>query len=558
MASVTSRSGLLDSLFESANHTTMFAPLRLITLLALATMAPGVTAQLSPDPRPAYPPDGQRLRVLADRLSLQIGYASRYNWPELAQATLYEEIVSQEFNIATPENSMKWEFIEPVQNQFDFTDMDRLRSFADTHGMALHGHPLLWYRQNPLWAQSLPAEQVKSAMQGHIEAVVQRYQGRVEVWDVVNEGLADDGESLRPNLFLDALGPSYIDQAFQQACLSDPHASLLYNDYDVGWLTPKSDAMLDLVTELQQREVPIDGVGFQMHIDHTFEHFEGFSSNMQRFADRDLDIYLTELDVAVLEQPEQYPEQADVYANIVQRCLMQPRCQAVQIWGVDDFHSWRPFFDPLLFDDDFHVKPAYFGIQRALQTQPIHPEHCDVGDSVVESGTVYPGQNSIQCTDVPLGAEYNSVLIRYRNPGVDTPAMTIKAGELLLATVALPPTISTDEGDYVTVDVPLEAVKSSQNLLLSFSGNTQSIGIDALLFTEPDGIAQSAATNRATGVNRPNRASRERDCLANRDAEGTNGGTTGTADSGGGGGFGAPSWLLMSCLLLPLYRRKYV
>jgi endo-1,4-beta-xylanase len=60
---------------------------------------------------------------------------------------------------------------------------------------------------------------------------------------VVNEALNEDG-TLRPTIWLNALGPGYIADAFRWAHQADPHARLYYNDYNLESIGPKSDAAL--------------------------------------------------------------------------------------------------------------------------------------------------------------------------------------------------------------------------------------------------------------------------------------------------------------------------
>lgn len=45
----------------------------------------------------------------------------------------------------------------------------------------------------------------------------------------------------------------------------DPNVDLYYNDYGADEVNEKSDAVYDLVKGLLEREVPIDGVGLQLH-----------------------------------------------------------------------------------------------------------------------------------------------------------------------------------------------------------------------------------------------------------------------------------------------------
>ncbi len=308
---------------------------------------------------------GSRLRDLAEQRGLLLGYASMLRVPTLADNQLYEDIARQEFNIVTPENSMKWGWIQPLRGQFDFEDADYLADFARDNGMVYHGHPLIWYTQLPGWLLALPPESLESEMLRHIDAVVGHFAGRVQIWDVVNEALEDDGR-LRDSIWHEAMGTAYIDKAFQRARQNDPNATLIYNDYDVAWKNPKSDAMYRLLADALNRGVPIDGVGFQMHLRADFDQYQSVIDNLQRFANLGLDIMITEFDVA-MDDASQQDKQAEVYRRILQICIEQPACNTVQAWGFTDRYSWRHGQRPLLFDESYQAKPAYYAWQEVLR-----------------------------------------------------------------------------------------------------------------------------------------------------------------------------------------------
>jgi len=63
--------------------------------------------------------------------------------------------------------------------------------------------------------------------------------------------------------------------------------------------------------------------------------------------------------------------QKSVYHSIVALCVAEPRCHAVTFWGFTDAHSWIDAQfgadDPLLFDDQYAAKPAFFGVLDALR-----------------------------------------------------------------------------------------------------------------------------------------------------------------------------------------------
>lgn len=530
------------------NPSTAPAPWRRATIaLALAAAASGVAAQDVPAPpagRAVWPiDDGPPLRALAERHGIGIGHAMRYDWVSLDEREAYEDIVAREFGLVTPESSMKWDPLHPEIDEYDFTDLDRLNAFASEHDIALHGHPLVWYRLNPEWVDELPAGELADAMVSHIETVMGRWPGRYPVWDVVNEAVEDDGDGLRDNPFLEAMGPRYLDIAFAAARAADPGATLLYNDYDIGWPNEKNAAAFALLDELAERDVPVDGVGFQMHLDLDFAHAEGFSRTMQDAADRGLEVYITEFDVTVRGVAD-FDAQGQLYEDILERCLMQPACRAFQVWGLDDVHSFRPQFRPLPFDEDFRAKPAFFAMRRALETEPVHPELCALDGASVVSGAIVPAPaaggatdgtvNGVatdavataRCDGVRLGPGYAGLVVRYSNAGSADGRLDVRVagtGEPV-AGVALPPTSDTGDGAFATLRVPtLSMPVGAATLELELAGAS----LDALLFDAPAGPVVagfgSGLTGEGTGV--PGGAGTVRAAIGGGGAlEGTSGG----------------------------------
>jgi endo-1,4-beta-xylanase len=245
--------------------------------------------------------------------------------------------------------------------------------FAKDNNMAVHGHTLIWHRQNPRWLLKgdWSRDELIAIMKDHIDTVVGHFAGDVLVWDVVNEAFEEDG-SYRDTFWHRIIGPEYIDLAFERARAADPEAKLIYNDYNVGWMNRKSDAVYEMVADMAGRGVPIDGVGFQMHLTESGVNAQSLADNMQRFADLGLEIYITEMDVRIPENPSEQDleNQARIYGEVLNRCLAQPACKALQVWGISDKDSWvMDTFPgtavPLLFDDNYEAKPAY----EALKTE---------------------------------------------------------------------------------------------------------------------------------------------------------------------------------------------
>jgi endo-1,4-beta-xylanase len=312
------------------------------------------------------------LREAADARGFWIGPAVSYN--PLINNPTYGEVLSREFNILTPENAMKWSPIHPQQHQYNFTQADTIADFAWTQGMPVHGHTLVWHSSLPAWLVNgeFDRDQMLEILADHIYTLGGRYSGYVAMWDVINEGVNVDG-TLRDTIWRERIGDDYLDWAFWFARDADPYALLLYNDWGAEGINAKSTGIYNLVTDMMARGVPIDGIGFQMHITTTGINYQSFAQNLQRFADLGLLLFVTEMDVRI-QLPvtdAKLQAQANVYRNVLDVCLQQPSCWALQTWGFTDAHSWIPGFYPgfgaaLPFDENYDPKPAYWALLDGL------------------------------------------------------------------------------------------------------------------------------------------------------------------------------------------------
>jgi endo-1,4-beta-xylanase len=333
-------------------------------------------------PAQAATPTGQRLKTLAAAANVLIGYASVDGFDTMGDSAMYRQTAIEEFNILTPENALKWDATEPQQNSFTFDRANTHINFAIANNMVPHGHTLVWHSQLPGWitGRSWTSADLTAVMNNHIDRVVGQYAGRIKVWDVVNEAFNDDGTP-RQSIFQTTIGQSvpgsgYIEQAFRRARAADPTAVLVYNDFNIEATNAKSDAVFRMIQDFRARGVPIDGVGLQMHLTSGGISTSSLRSNMQRFANLGVGIYITEMDVR-LNTPATATDlnttQPTIYRNVVGECLLQSACRAIQIWGFTDAHSWVPgfFTNPpqgaaLIFDASYNAKPAYFAVQERL------------------------------------------------------------------------------------------------------------------------------------------------------------------------------------------------
>jgi endo-1,4-beta-xylanase len=288
----------------------------------------------------------------------------------------YAATAAYEFSYVTPEFEMKWGQIERVRGQRVYGPADAIVAFAEGHGLRVKGHALVWHGDSPAWLDNLTSDEARAALEDHIRTTVTRYRGRLLAWDVVNEAVADDHSGLRDTVYLRKLGSDYIASAFQLAHDTDPGALLFYNDYGGEGLSRKADDIYDLVRGLLGRGVPVSGVGLQMHLDaRSRPPAEDIARNMRRLADLGLLVNISEMDVQIAKLPGDLPtrleEQRLIYHDVVATCRAEPRCHAVTFWGFTDAHSWIDSFfgpdDPLLFDEAYRPKPAFYGVLDALR-----------------------------------------------------------------------------------------------------------------------------------------------------------------------------------------------
>jgi len=192
-------------------------------------------------------------------------------------------------------------------------------------------------------------------------------------WDVVNEAVADcPGPrpcGLRDTIWLQKIGPQYIEMAFRFAREADPSAKLYYNDYGTesgdSSALAKRDGMLLLMAGLLAHGVPIDGVGLQFHVGLGAPPGAYLADLFQRIAALNLDVAVTELDVGLDSGAGAMPalqQQALVYRDVLDACLNQARCHTFVVWGFTDAASWRAAQAPCIFDAKLRPKPAYMAL----------------------------------------------------------------------------------------------------------------------------------------------------------------------------------------------------
>jgi endo-1,4-beta-xylanase len=360
------------------------------------------------------------LRQAAAPQGIPIGAAAsadEYGPPDLLLNTSYANLLSSQYSMLEPGNAMKWDVTQPTQTTYNFGPGDELVAFAQANQMRVRGHNLCWYTQFPSWlqpyAETATPAQMATLLQNHITTEVTHFAGQVFAWDVVNEAFDDSSAAaLRDSIWynqpgIGQTGTGYIAQAFKWAHAADPSALLFYNDYNIEEPGPKFDAVLSMVQDFVNNGVPINGVGFEMHVLNAYyPSATQLAQNMQALAALGLQVHITEMDVRLPVDASgnasaaDLQTQAQIYQTIMTVCLQQPNYTAFQVWGVSYNDSWIPSVFPgygaaLPFDFNYKPTPAFTALMTAMQTTTTPPSlkvSNVVNAASYQGGPVAPGE----------------------------------------------------------------------------------------------------------------------------------------------------------------------
>jgi endo-1,4-beta-xylanase len=288
------------------------------------------------------------------------------------------QFIVDNFNLITA-SGMKWSEVHPEPDSYDFTEGDENLNFAQKNGLHVHGHNLCWTANNPQWTKSvLNRTNAKEFLTSHINTTMKRYKGRVESWDVVNEPVvpwSKRSDRLYPGIWLDLLGPEYIDIAFQTAAAADPKPLRILNIHHVEQNTADAtvarSSVMTLLKQLLGRSVPIQAVAFESHLDAAQPPGGApFLEFIKEIRGLGLEVLITELDVKEARTTQNTQEWDDTvakyYGDYIATVVPVANPKFVIFWSLQDRWEGGRLVQGLTWEH-LKLRRSYDAAIRALQ-----------------------------------------------------------------------------------------------------------------------------------------------------------------------------------------------
>jgi len=334
------------------------------------------------------------LAELAEPLGIMIGTEFQ---PELMMDGRYCPVVRHDFNLAylSPFSDARL-WLAP--GEYNFTVLDQVVNDTANLGLKIYASHLVWGATEagslPDWLKNgnYTREELLAILEQHITTLVSRYKDKVNFWSIANE-FPERDISHGWDFWYDHIGPEYIEKSLQWARQADPDGILILNaannesprDYDT---TGNIERMYQKVKMLKEKGVPVDAVGIQMHLFLPWTSpippvKEDVIATMQKFGSLGVKVMITEMDVNLHGMPgtleEKVKLQTQLYGDMMYACIESGVCIAFSTWGVSDSLSWitcdydwcvykgaMPDAAPLMFDESYQPKPAYYAVRDAL------------------------------------------------------------------------------------------------------------------------------------------------------------------------------------------------
>ncbi|XP_068725993.1 uncharacterized protein [Montipora capricornis] len=297
------------------------------------------------------------LKITVKQKSHLFAFGAAVNSNFLLTKPKYRDFYLNNFQWAVLESSLKWGVVEPRPGQSNYHTADKAVDFLQAHNKLIRGHCVFWAvdTEVPYWVKRISNKQLKEELTERMTSLLDRYKGRFMQWDVNNE-------MLHGSYFADREGPAIRDWMYTTAGKIDPNVDLFVNDFDAIENGQLTQTLLEEVTDLLLRGIPLDGIGVQGHftgrINPTLLEYR-----LKILSEAGLPIWLTEVDVL-----EKNPHnRADSLEVIMRSAFSNPSVQGLILWSFWNQSSWRGPYTALVDGNEWKINAAGIRFRNLLK-----------------------------------------------------------------------------------------------------------------------------------------------------------------------------------------------
>lgn len=328
----------------------------------------------------------------------------------------YKNLFTNIFNAATI--PFYWKTLEPVQGELRFEKLssfsyrrpptDEIVEFCEKNGIGMNGHAIIYGSRkwgHPEWMPD-DRKQMELLFESHVKQLANRYEGRIQRWDIVNEPTDQANRGIMPD--------DYTYKTYKWAEREFPKSVLFnINDADIKWPIPMVRRYAELVRNLKDRGARVDITGIQMHIFNPkgarLVADGGDVLTPQKNEDVLTILDETELPIHISEVTISAPDttrlgqkvQGQIARNLYRYWFSHPTVMGITWWNAVDGGAaeGEPSLSGLL-DENLNPKSVYYVLRNLINTEWA----TNVSSSVQNDGKIsfrgFKGNYLISWTDV--------------------------------------------------------------------------------------------------------------------------------------------------------------
>jgi endo-1,4-beta-xylanase len=270
----------------------------------------------------------------------------------------FRDVVKRMFNVITFDNDLKWQDTGP---EIFANKIYPSYEWLKKNGIELRGHNLVWGSTQYLPGNTMQQskEEAWRIVEAHVTDYAIRMQGKLYLWDVVNEAVTETE-------LWEKIGWDKFAEVYKIARRIDPDAQLCYNDYNISTNEKHRLGAIARANQIKSYGAPVDVFGDQSHLTAPgVDPRKLWAAWDEVNAKTGLPIEITELDLSTFDDAFQAAYLEDFY----RAAFSHPKLQAVILWGFWQNAHWLANRGGHMVRADWTWRPSMTAIDRLINQE---------------------------------------------------------------------------------------------------------------------------------------------------------------------------------------------